>query len=183
MRDRFPVPWNAKIEQPGPDRYCAERLVYPLGRGRYITRYELRIQWEAHFTPDEGREQKAQVPRHAWYRLGKRILYLQRQASDIEVLGRRTPYGLTRPLQVAVRARAPPSSLRLGANHAQLLHTQHRRSTTAGQVSSLRSFLLSRRESPRARGARSILRPPPLRSSGTKSLMKSRRARPPCRPA
>jgi len=65
VSDCFAVSWNANREQPGPDRHSAERLVYPLGRGRYITRHELRIQWEVHFTPDEGREQTAQVPRHA----------------------------------------------------------------------------------------------------------------------
>ena len=171
MSDRFAVPWNANREPPGLDRHYAERLVYPLGRGRYITRHELRIQWEVHFTPDEGREQTAQVPRHAWYRLGKRILYHRRLASDIEVPGRRTTFGVTRTLHVTDRVRVPPSSLRLGANRAHPLQTHRRISTTAGLESSLQFCLLPRRVSPRALGAHNILCPPLLCvSSATKFL-------------
>ena len=37
----------------------------PLARGRYSTHYEYRVQWEVPQFTDEGKERKAQVPRHA----------------------------------------------------------------------------------------------------------------------
>ena len=75
--------------------------MYPLGRGRYITRYELRIQWEVHFTPDEGREQKAQVPRHA----ETTALYTAPRDVHVEPNG----YGFT-PTRVRPSAKFPTSA-------------------------------------------------------------------------